>query len=62
MQNKDYQAISKVAEETNNQIIALQAKTEDERSRFDNEIQKLQLRLKEPDPAVETDDKNYEKA
>lgn len=40
-QNKDYQAVSKIAEETNNQIIALQAKTEDEREKFDNEIQKL---------------------
>ena len=41
IQNKDYQAVSKIAEETNNQIIALQAKTEDERENFDNEIQKL---------------------
>ena len=41
LQNKDYQAVSKIAEETNNQIIALQAKTEDEREKFDNEIQKL---------------------
>ena len=36
IQNKDYQAVSKIAEETNNQIIALQAKTEDERENFDN--------------------------
>ena len=57
LQNKDYQAVSKIAEETNNQIIALQAKTEDEREKFDNEIQKLQLKLKEKDEMFEFDDK-----
>jgi hypothetical protein len=41
MQNKEYQTVIKIAEETKNHIIALQAKTEDERKKFDDEIQKL---------------------
>jgi len=41
IQNKDYQNVSKIAEETNNQIIALQAKHEEEKERFENVIQKL---------------------
>ena len=57
VQNKDYQAISKIAEETNNQIIALQAKIEDERENFDYEIQKLQLKLKEKDEMMDFEDK-----
>ena len=41
MQNKEYQGVIKNAEETKNHIIALQAKTEDEKRKFDEEIQKL---------------------
>jgi len=37
-QNQDYQAVSKIAEETNNQIIALQAKHQEEKDRFESEI------------------------
>ena len=39
--NKDYQAISKISEETNNQIIALQAKHQEDKELFENNIQKL---------------------
>ena len=38
IQNQDYQAVSKIAEETNNQIIALQAKHQEEKDRFESEI------------------------
>ena len=38
IQNKDYQSVSKIAEETNNQIIALQAKHEEEKEKFENVI------------------------
>ena len=41
-----------MAEETNNQIIALQAKHEEEKGRFETEIQKLQLKLKEKDDII----------
>jgi len=41
-----------LAEETNNQIIALQAKHEEEKGRFETEIQKLQLKLKEKDDII----------
>ena len=40
-ENRDYQAVSKIAEETNNQIIALQAKHEEEKQKFENEIHGL---------------------
>jgi len=56
-QNKDYQVVSKQAEEINNHIIALQAKTEEERVRFDMEIQKLQMKLKEKDEMIEFEEK-----
>lgn len=39
--NKDYQAISKISEETGNQIIALQAKHQEDKELFENNIQKL---------------------
>jgi chromosome segregation ATPase len=61
IQNKDYQSVSKIAEETNNQIIALQAKHEEEKEKFENVIQKLQLKLKEKDEMIEFDDKNFDK-
>ena len=61
LQNKDYQAVSKLAEETNNQIIALQAKHEEEKQRFEIEIQKLQMKLKEKEEVIEFDDKTYDK-
>lgn len=53
--------MSKIAEETNNQIIALQAKHEEEKEKFENIIQKLQLKLKEKDEMIEFDDKNFDK-
>ena len=40
-QNKDYQAISKVAEETKNYIISLQAQHQQDKKRFEDEIKKL---------------------
>lgn len=39
--NKDYIVGKKVAEEASNQIIALRAKHEEEKERFENEIKKL---------------------
>jgi len=59
IQNKDYIVGKKIAEEANNQIIALRAKHEEEKERFEHEIKKLQDRLKEKDEYVEIDDKNY---
>lgn len=61
MQNKEYQAVSKLAEETNNQIIALQAKHEEDKEIFEMEIQKLQMKLKEKDEIIEFDDKAFDK-
>jgi len=49
-----------VSEEANNQIIALRAKHEEEKERFEIEIQKLQERLKEKDEVIEFDDKNFD--
>lgn len=57
IQNQDYQAVSKIAEETNNQIIALQAKHQEEKDRFESEIITLQIRLKEKDEVIEFEDK-----
>lgn len=51
----------KIAEETRNHIIALQAKTEDERRKFDIEIQRLQMKLKEKEDYLDNDDKAVEK-
>ena len=62
-QNKDYQAISKIAEETNNQIIALQAKHQEDKELFENNIQKLQMSLnnKEDGELIDYDAKKGEK-
>ena len=57
--NKDYISGSKQADETNNQILALKAKHEEEKDRFELEIKKLQERLKERDEPIEFDDKNF---
>lgn len=40
-QNKEYIVGKKISEEGNNQIIALRAKHEEEKERFENEILKL---------------------
>lgn len=61
LQNKDYQIVSKIAEETRNQIIALQAKTEDERRDFDKQIQNLQTKLKEKEEIIEIEDNKADK-
>lgn len=61
LQNKEYQTVIKIAEETKNHIIALQAKTEDERKKFDDEIQKLQMKLKEKEDYIDNDDKGMDK-
>ena len=61
LQNKEYQTVIKIAEETKNHIIALQAKTEDERKKFDDEIQKLQSQLKEKEDYIDNDDKGVDK-
>ena len=58
--NKDYVLGKKVAEEASNQIIALRAKHEEEKERFEHEIQKLNERLKEKDEVIEFDDKNFD--
>lgn len=60
LQNKDYIIGKKFSEEANNQIIALRAKHEEEKERFEIEIQKLQERLKEKDEVIEFDDKNFD--
>lgn len=62
LQNKDYVLGKKVSEEANNQIIALRAKHEEEKERFEIEIQKLQERLKEKDEVIEFDDKNFDQS
>lgn len=50
----------KIYEEANNQIIALRAKHEEEKERFENDIARLQERLKEKDEVIEFDDKNFD--
>jgi len=57
--NKDYIQGSKHADETNNQILALKAKHEEEKEKFELEIKKLQERLKERDEPIEFDDKTF---
>lgn len=57
--NKEYIQGSKQADETNNQILALKAKHEEEKERFELEIKKLQERLKERDEPIEFDDKSF---
>lgn len=60
--NKDYIQGSKHADETNNQILALKAKHEEEKEKFELEIKKLQERLKERDEPIEFDDKTFNNA
>ena len=60
LQNREYILGKKVAEEANNQIIALRAKHEEEKDRFENEIKKLTDRLKVKDEMIEFDDKNFD--
>jgi len=50
---------NKIASETNNQILALKAKHEEEKERFELEIKKLQDQLKERDDSIEFDDKSF---
>lgn len=50
---------NRVAGETNNQILALKAKHEEEKERFEIEIKKLQDQLKERDDSIEFDDKSF---
>ena len=50
---------NRIAGETNNQILALKAKHEEEKERFEQEIKKLQERLKERDDPIEFDDKSF---
>mmetsp|Transcript_5738 Transcript_5738/g.9123 ORF Transcript_5738/g.9123 Transcript_5738/m.9123 type:complete len:149 (+) Transcript_5738:381-827(+) len=50
---------NRVVNETNNQILALKAKHEEEKERFEKEIKKLQERLKERDDPIEFDDKSF---
>ena len=50
--------MSKIDEETNNQIIALLAKHQEEKDRFESEITTLQIRLKEKDEVIEFEDKS----
>jgi hypothetical protein len=50
---------NRVASETNNQILALKAKHEEEKERFEIEIKKLQEKLKERDDPTEYDDKSF---
>jgi len=49
----------RIAGETNNQILALKAKHEEEKERFELEIKKLQEKLKERDEPIEFDDKSF---
>ena len=50
---------NRMAGETNNQILALKAKHEEEKESFEVEIKKLQERLKERDDPIEFDDKSF---
>lgn len=56
-----YESINgnRIAGETNNQILALKAKHEEEKESFEIEIKKLQERLKERDDPIEFDDKSF---
>lgn len=56
--NKDAVIQGKTANETNNQILALKAKHEVGKEVFENEIKKLQERLKEKDEPLEFNDKS----
>ena len=48
-----------MANETNNQILALKAKHEEEKDRFELDLKKLQEVLKEQDQPIEFDDKSF---
>ena len=50
---------NRMAGETNNQILALKAKHEEEKEQFEIQIKKLQERLKERDDPIEFDDKSF---
>ena len=50
---------NKMANETNNQILALKAKHEEEKDRFELDLKKLQEVLKEQDQPIEFDDKSF---
>lgn len=50
---------NKIANETNNQILALKAKHEEEKDRFELDLKKLQEILKERDEPIEFDDKSF---
>jgi hypothetical protein len=48
-----------MADDYNNQILALKAKHEEEKERFEMEIKKLQEKLNERDDPIEFDDKSF---
>jgi hypothetical protein len=50
---------NRISDETNNQILALKAKHEEEKERFELQIKQLQERLKERDDPIEFDDKSF---
>jgi Fe2+ transport system protein B len=50
----------RLAEETNNQIVALRAKHDEEKEKFENEIKKMQEKLKHKDQVIEFDEKTYD--
>jgi hypothetical protein len=50
---------NRIAGETNNQILALKCKHEEEKEKFEVEIKKLQEKLKERDDPIEFDDKSF---
>ena len=56
----DSQATGKDARETNNHILALKAKSEEDKEQFEHQISELQEKLKERDDTDELDDTNKE--
>lgn len=50
---------NRISNETNNQILALKAKHEEEKENFEKQIKKLQEKLKERDDPIEFDDKSF---
>lgn len=50
---------NRISNETNNQILALKAKHEEEKERFELQIKQLQEKLKERDEPIEFDDKSF---
>lgn len=59
-QHTDYVNGKRLAEETNNQIVALRAKHDEEKEKFENEIKKMQEKLKHKDQVIEFDEKTYD--